>query len=148
MADPVGKLDRVPSSAVGRLRAPTRINLQWQVCDSGRWWRLEELQLESIGDVFGVYAIWHGSLPPLYVRVGQGTIQERLARCRADPEIAKYSRLILYATWAAVMPQQADGVEAYLACQCRPLVGESFPDRTAIRVNLPFLPSTHQALRS
>lgn len=138
MVDP----DEVLHGVMERLKTPARIDMRWHRCEGGRWCRLDELQLAPLSRVFGVYAIWHGSVPPQYVRVGQGLVGSCLAECRADPEVAKYSPLVLYATWAAVIPAHADGVEAYLALQCNPLVGERFPDRVPIGVNLPFFPSS------
>lgn len=43
------------------------------------------------------------------------------------------------AVLSASIPVQAmrDKIEAFLAVQCNPLVGERFPDRTPIAVNLP-----------
>jgi hypothetical protein len=95
------------------------------------------LDLESIGNTAGVYLIWHGGQQGRWVRVGSGTIKQRLSDHRNNPEILAYQSHGLLVTWATVPANQQEGVEAFLAEQCNPLVGERFPDRTPIPVNLP-----------
>lgn len=86
----------------------------------------------------GVYVIWYGGQNPATVRVGQGVIRDRLQAHRNDPEVQSYAHLSLYVTWASVLARERDGVEAYLAQQLRPVVGERFPQRHPIPVNLPW----------
>jgi hypothetical protein len=71
------------------------------------------------------------------VRVGQGNIKERIAQHRNDPQILAFRQHRLFVTWAAVPDKDRDGVEAFLAAYCNPLVGERFPQRYPITVNLP-----------
>lgn len=113
------------------------LSLSWIKCQNDQWCGLESVTLESIGDVSGVYLIWHGGQTSRWVRVGQGNIKDRLSAHRKDPEILAYRSHGLYVTWANVHASQQDGVEAYLASACSPLVGERFPGRTPIEVNLP-----------
>ena|SRR5437667_2579339 len=113
------------------------MTLKWNKCVGAVWCHLETLNLEGVGDVSGVYLIWHGGQSPRWVRVGKGNIKERLSAHRNDPEILQFHQHNLFVTWAAVPGSQQEGVEAYLAAQCNPLVGERFPQRTPIPVNLP-----------
>lgn len=113
------------------------MQLNWVKCSGNVWCPLETVNLEGIGDVGGVYLIWHGGQTPRWVRVGQGNIKERLSAHRNDPQILEYRTHGLFVTWAAVVSNLRDGIEAYLALQCNPLVGERFPDRIPVVVNLP-----------
>jgi hypothetical protein len=81
--------------------------------------------------------IWHGGQSPRWVRIGQGNIAERLTAHRSDPKILLYRSQTLFVSWAVVDPSKVDRVEAFLAKQCNPLVGDRFPDRIPIPVNLP-----------
>lgn len=114
------------------------MNLDWVKCEENTWCSLERLKLESIGNTAGVYIIWHGGEMPRCVRVGQGDIKDRLSAHRNDPEITQYRpQGGLFVTWAAVPASQHGDVEAFLANECKPLVGIRFPERTPIAVNLP-----------
>jgi len=113
------------------------MQLNWIKCTGNVWCQLETVNLEGVGDVAGVYLIWHGGLTPRWVRVGQGIIKERLAAHRTDPQILAYRQHGLFVTWASVAHELRDGIEAYLALQCAPLVGERFPQRIPVVVNLP-----------
>jgi hypothetical protein len=113
------------------------MTLHWNKCVGGIWCHFEKVNLEGIGDIRGVYLIWHGGQSPRWVRVGQGNIKERLVVHRSDPQILAYRQHVLYVTWAAVSEDQLNGVEAYLFAQCKPLVGERAPDDVPIPVNLP-----------
>jgi hypothetical protein len=88
--------------------------------------------------MYGVYIIWHGGSNPAVVYVGKGYIKERLAEHRNNPPIQKYEHLGLYVTWAAVAAADRDGVEAYLANNWRPKVGESHPTAVPVEVNSPW----------
>jgi len=111
------------------------VTVQWIKCVGNVWCRLLDVDLSGIGDVAGVYAIWDGR--GQWIRVGQGVIRDRLSAHRGDPAILRFRDNILYVSWASVAAGQRDGVEAYLAQQCNPLVGERFPNRMPIPVNLP-----------
>jgi hypothetical protein len=114
----------------------------WNKCgDDGHWCSLENLDLNSIGDVVGVYIIWHEGNPARVVRVGQGNpIKNRLSAHRNDPAILSYAASgTLRVTWASVpSASQRDGVECYLAETWNPLVGDAFPDVLPIAVNSPW----------
>lgn len=117
------------------------MNLTWIKCEGNAWCSFERLNLDSIGNTAGVYIIWHDSETPRCVRVGQGDIKDRLSEHRNNPRITQYcSEGGLFVTWAAVPASQHDSVEAFLANECKPLVGERFPERTLIAVNLPDVP--------
>ena len=111
--------------------------IQWVKLTNNRWPELQTVNLESIGDVAGVYVIWHSGQPGKWVRVGQGNIKQRLSPHRADASIMRFNQHGLFVSWASVPQIDRDGVEAYLAASCNPLVGERFPDRIPIEVNLP-----------
>jgi hypothetical protein len=113
----------------------------WKKCgDDDHWCSLENLDLDSCGDVAGVYIIWHEGNPGRIVRVGQGNpIKERLGVHRNDDEVLAYAnRGKLRVTWAYVSSNQRDGVERYLADRWKPLVGDVYPDSLPIAVNSPW----------
>ncbi len=117
------------------------MNVTWKKCgDDGHWCSLENLDLESMGDVAGVYIIWHEGNPASVVRVGQGNpIKDRLSAHRNDLNILAYKRSgKLRVTWASVSSNQRDGVERYLADHWNPLVGDAFPEADPIAVNSPW----------
>lgn len=113
------------------------LNLQWIQCIGNAWCNLLTLNLESIGNVSGVYLIWYGGQQGHWVRVGSGDIKQRLSDHRNNPQILAYKSHGLLVSWASVPANQQEGVEAYLAEKCNPLVGERFPNRIPIPVNLP-----------
>jgi hypothetical protein len=112
------------------------LRLKWVKCKGNKWSNLMRLALSKI-DASGVYVIWCVEQAPVCLRVGSGTIRERLSDHRNDPEVTEYRHLGLRVTWAAVHPSQQLGVEAFLAERLVPLYGERFPDRTPIQVNPP-----------
>mgnify|MGYP001568526794 CR=1 FL=1 len=113
--------------------------LQWIKCTGDNWCNFIALDLQDahFNELSGVYVIWHGGTNPHTVRIGQGNIRDRLNAHRNAPEILAYQPNGLYVTWARLPANQLDGVEAFLANQLQPLIGERFPDRTPIEVNLP-----------
>jgi len=116
------------------------MNVEWIKCEGDKWCGLNTVNLDHshFDDLEGVYIIWHGGSNAATVRVGQGVIRDRLAAHREDDDIQAYAHLTLFATWASVAKQYRDGVEAYLADSLNPKVGERFPDRVPIEVNLPW----------
>ena len=117
------------------------MQVDWVKCgNGGNWCPLETLDLNSVGDVAGVYIIWHDGNPSRIVRVGQGNpIKARLSAHRNDSGITLYSVFgMLRVTWASVSSNQRDGVERYLAETWHPLVGDAFPDVLPIAVNSPW----------
>src|SRR5262249_37309068 len=116
------------------------LNLIWKTCgDDSHWCSLDDLVLDSVGDVAGVYIIWHEGNPGRVVRLGQGApISGRLSSHRNDVKVTQYRAYgKLRVTWASVSSIYRDGVERYLADQWPPLVGDSFPDVLPIAVNSP-----------
>jgi hypothetical protein len=126
----------------GKERKEVAMNLEWIKCQGDVWCKLSTVFTLGLyfKDLEGVYIIWYeenGS--PVTVRVGQGAIRDRLREHREDKEIQSYSHFgPLLVTWASVGEKDRDGVEAYLAQELEPKVGERFPDRKPIEVNLPW----------
>lgn len=114
------------------------LTLEWIRCTGHKWCPLEQLNLTSLGEVCGVYVIWHGGNNAKTVRVGQGAIAERLGFQLKNPDVMKYSNLGLFVTWAKVPESQLDGVELYLSGVLSPLTGDRWPDAIPIPVNSPF----------
>jgi len=112
--------------------------LNWIKCGKGNWCNLLDVNLEHehFNDLGGIYIIWHGGHNAWTVRVGQGDIKDRLLNHRKDKEILEYKDYGLWVTWARVDLKYRDGIEAYLANELNPRVGERFPDRRPIEVNL------------
>lgn len=108
----------------------------WMKYQSGEWCRLTSLNLndDHFNDLRGVYIIWSGTK---VVRLGSGIIKDRLEYHRNNKEILAYPNLLV--TWAKVNANQMEGVEKFLADTFNPAIGERFPDRTPIVVNLPSL---------
>jgi hypothetical protein len=116
------------------------MTLLWNKCQGNSWCGLNSVDLDHshFDGMEGVYIIWYGGSNPATVRVGQGIIRDRLRAHRNDTAIQAYSAKGLYVTWAAVEARYRDGVEAYLAAKLMPLVGERFPQRRPVQVNLPW----------
>jgi len=116
------------------------INLNWIKCDGEKWCDFLKLNLSSshFDNLNGVYIIWYNGNPGKVVRLGQGVIKDRLTQHRADSEILAYQKYGLFVTWAQVLANQMDGVEAHLANILNPLVGERFPNVNPIVVNAPW----------
>jgi hypothetical protein len=112
------------------------LKLTWGTCGNDNHW-CDFLRLNLDTDYFknlkGVYVIWNDK--DKTIRVGSGIIKDRIAAHREDKEITAYKDLKV--TWAEVSANQMEGVEKFLADQLNPKVGERFPDRTPISVNLP-----------
>lgn len=116
------------------------MEVQWNKCVGDIWCQLNNVDLKhsNFTHMEGVYIIWHDGDEPTTVRVGQGVIRDRIAAHRKDPDVQAYARWTLYVTWAYVAQVHRDGVEAFLAEVLNPLIGERFPDRKPIPVNLPW----------
>lgn len=113
------------------------LTVYWNKCQDDTYWPLERLNLENI-KAEGVYVIWHGGTLPRTVRIGQGTVAERLRAHRFESEVLAYKNSGLHVTWAAVAAAQRNGVEKYLADGLHPLVGDASPDVLPIVVNSPW----------
>ncbi len=116
------------------------MTLSWIKCTGNKWCPLDTVDLDHphFEGLEGVYIIWHGGPKAATVRVGQGVIRDRLRAHRSDTAIQAFSEQGLYVTWAAVGAGDRDGVETYLASRLNPLVGDRFPLRIPIEVNLPW----------
>lgn len=117
------------------------VTLNWQAYDSGDWCSFEDLDLDHphFNNIEGVYIIWHGGNNPAVVYVGQGIIKDRISDHRENnQEILSYRNKDLYVTWAATDEYQRDGIERYLANTLKPLVGDEWPKKNPITVNIPW----------
>lgn len=116
------------------------MQLIWIKCQGDVWCKLNSVNLahEHFENKHGVYIIWHGGTTPAVVYVGQGLIKERLAAHRANSDIQRFENLGLYVTWATVLAQFRNGVEAYLAAKWRPKLGDNHPTAPPIEVNSPW----------
>lgn len=110
------------------------LNLHWVKCENDLWCDFLNLDLdhEHFKDLKGVYIIWSNNK---VIRLGSGVIKDRIKDHRGNPNILTHSNLMV--TWAKVNSNQMEGVEKYLADTCQPVIGERFPDREPIEVNLP-----------
>jgi hypothetical protein len=116
------------------------MNVTWIKCGD-HWCSLENLNLDSVGDVAGVYIIWHEGNPGRVVRIGQGNpIADRLSAHRSDEEVLAYGNTgTLRVTWAIVASSTLrNSIERYLADTWTPLVGDAFPDVRPMAVNSPW----------
>ncbi|SRR5713226_6742181 len=116
------------------------MQLVWVRCEGDAWCPLNTVNLQNnhFDNLEGVYVIWHGGEHPATVRVGQGVVRDRLAAHREDRDVQASSHFGLFVTWAQVSSAQRDGVEKFLADSLNPKVGERFPNRAPIAVNLPW----------
>ena len=122
------------------------MQLEWARCEQGSWCRLNDVTVLNPNAV-GVYIIW---VQGRCIYVGQGRIADRIAehrnpnsesgsRIRLSLLAANLEHLPLLVTWAEVGNQSTrDGVEAFLARACNPLVGMQFPAVLPIEVNGPW----------
>ena len=113
------------------------LTVSWIKSTNGTWLPLEAVNLSNVMTI-GVYVIWHAGNPSRVVRIGKGDIFEQLSIHRADPKILANRRYgTLHVTWAAVPPDQLDGVLRYLANYYKPLVADRYPKVVPIPVNIP-----------
>jgi hypothetical protein len=100
------------------------LQLEWAKTSSDDWHSFDSVELDGVF-VYGVYVIWTlGSLastPSRTICVGQGSIAERIRTHRTQFRVTEHGPGLLV-TWAAVPFQQAEGVEAFLIEQLRPLL--------------------------
>jgi hypothetical protein len=114
------------------------LRLEWAKTPNDGWHAFDSVELDGVF-VYGVYVIWSsGSLdstPSRTICVGQGNIAERIRSHRTQSRVTELGPGLLV-TWAPVPFQQAEGVEAFLIEQLRPLIKTpSFAE--PIPVNVP-----------
>ena len=116
------------------------MQLNWTRCKGDVWCKLNSVNLDHkhFNNRQGVYIIWHGGVNPEVVYVSQGNIRQQLTKHRGDREIQQYESLGLYVTWATVIEEHRNGVEAYLADKWLPKVGTNHPQAARIEVNSPW----------
>lgn len=98
------------------------------------WYQLEQYLPEKAEGVYRIYSVDTINQKYIPIRVGQGVIHDRFTHHLRDPQITRYPNLLFI--WAPCHQTYRDGVEKYLADALNPLVGERFPDRYPISVNL------------
>lgn len=114
------------------------MEVQWIKCEGDVWCPLMNLDLSKVGG-HGVYIIWHEGNPSRVVRVGMGSISDRLAEHRREQDILVYADIgTLRVTWAELVLLVQPGIERFLFDTLRPLVGERAPDVDPTPVNLPW----------
>jgi len=113
----------------------SNLSIDWMKCQNDVWCGFANLNLnhEHFNNLKGVYIFWSNNT---VVRLGSGIIKDRISDHRTNANITKYSDLKV--TWAKVNANQMEGVVKYLADTLNPVIGERFPDRTPIEVNLPW----------
>lgn len=114
--------------------------LDWVECGNNQWCSFMDVDLaaDRFKELSGVYVIFYmEESRRVTVRLGQGKIADRITDHRNNEEILRYNDDDLLVTWAEAPAEQLDGIEKYLADALKPLVGERFPDRVPIPVNLP-----------
>lgn len=113
-----------------------QLELVWIKYANGQWCGLEDLNMADthFDNLKGVYIIWSNSSGNV-IRIGSGVIKDRISDHRNNADILEHSDL--YVTWAKVNANQMQNVEKYLSEVLFPEVGERFPDKTPIEVNLP-----------
>jgi hypothetical protein len=112
-----------------------KVEVNWGVCnEDNHWCYFETLDLSKdlFNDFKGVYIIWSDRVT---VRLGSGIIKDRVAAHRGNDKITVYPNLKV--TWAKVHANQMEGVEKFLAETLAPKIGDRFPDRIPIEIDLP-----------
>ena len=116
------------------------MKLNWKKCKGDEWcpFFTVDLQHAAFTAAKGVYVIWHGGSNPKTVYVGKGNIGARISDHRGKSNIAKYSELGLFVTWAKVDSSDVDGVESYLVRALKPLENQVQPSASPVTVNHPW----------
>ncbi len=120
--------------------------VQWvKNTQNNNWFDFLRLNLNApyFGGKKGVYVIWY-SAPTIakVIRLGSGILIDRLKEHRSNPEITKFSSSgQLKVSWIIadginLRESELEGVEAYLSRVYSPLIGQRFPERYEIQVNL------------
>jgi hypothetical protein len=114
--------------------------VHWSQGQGGAWCTLSEVELEhkSFDGVEGVYVIWHDEQDRVTLRVGQGSIRERLAEERKSARLIAYGLDRLTVTWARVNSLHREAVASYLSSVLKPRFGESYPGEEQIEINIPW----------
>jgi len=113
------------------------LELQWHKGAAGQWCLLDETDLQTLGDRYGVFVIWrNGNAARIsaVLYVGRGRLKSEIAECRRSP---LFSSPQLHLTWAEVETYEIDGVATYLYQQLRPIWGEILSSALPVPVNLP-----------
>lgn len=115
--------------------------LQWVKCDNSTvWCGLNNVDLTSahFDGMAGVYVAWYSGANPQTLRVGQGNIRSVISALRSDGELQSYaSQGSLLITWASAPADMRNGVEKYLIDRLAPKLGDTYPYRIPVLVNLP-----------
>src|SRR5262245_26734464 len=110
-------------SGPGRLDGPLRITktgkvvleLQWYKKPAGEWCPFDEVDLNSLGNRYGVFVIWRDGdavTMSTVLYVGRGRLRSEIAECRHSP---LFTSPLLSVTWAEIEDAyDIDGVATYL----------------------------------
>lgn len=121
-------------------RVPLQLSWISTYRDTGRLIEFDLVELDKFV-ASGVYMIYQIglNLTPVVIYAGKGNVPDRIGDHRDDARIGFYRRLgVLHFTYANVLKDQQEGVEAYLGRRFAPLVGERYPNVPEIEVNSPF----------
>lgn len=117
------------------------MNIYWVKRGYDSWYRLDDVSEDIVSSRYeGVYIVWYFDVLGIArtVRVGNGCIGERLAVEHRDPEVQRYVKRGLYATWALVRDCHRESVAVSLSRKLQPFVGELYSDRDpGVFVGLP-----------
>lgn len=110
------------------------LTITWGKCgDDNHWCDFLRLTLDNVNGKNGVYIIWSNKS---IVRIGSGDIGDRITKHRKDKEITTFKDLKV--TWAIVHADKMEAVEKFLANTYETKVGDRFPDKEPLSVNLPW----------
>jgi hypothetical protein len=113
------------------------VNLNWTRAHGGAWCQLDKVELSGV-QTTGVFVIWHGGARPRTLRLGYGSIAERIEQLRRDEGLLRYRQFgPIYVTWASVPTRIMDGVMRFLAGRLMPVWEDRVRMTPAIPANLP-----------
>ncbi len=108
----------------------------WVKCEDKKtkavqWCDFWELDLDSVGNVLGVYIVWGDSVVPYVIYVGKGEIAERIEKHRRKKDFirCKDDGEKMFVTWQEFPDKELRGREKYLANLLQPEIGERHPEK-------------------
>ncbi len=120
------------------------MTLGWMIGVDDNWCELQSLDFDSecfANNLSGVYIVWYGPDEAGHegrvVCIGHGVIRAKLAALRDAPTLLRYSGHRLLVTWAEVDREHQVSVEAYLAVNLEPDLGDRHLHSVQTIVNVP-----------
>jgi hypothetical protein len=114
------------------------VELEWCKHAAGNWHLLGEVDLNGLGNRYGVFIIWRdgeAAKMSAALYVGRGRLKSELSECRRSP---LFNSPRLRVTWAEVEhADELDGVATYLYQYLRPIWGEIMSSAVPVPVNMP-----------